>query len=272
MPKIHDLKSRRILYKNIERMVDSMKMVTAVRLRNNTYADKYSTNFYNAFNANLNNYNLLRNEKADKILGIVVSLNRSLLCGNYLSALNKCLGRFLNKNLSNQNEKQSEVDWVLLGDKLPAQISLSTIFDKVIFKSSANLNILNELSILIAGKLDEYKKIVLYSWFEDDGASERLLAQVRISSLEKVSLKFRNIDKKERKSLDFGYIYALLSYVLNKAFVLEEKRRLMCIDQASKNAEQIIKNLDKQINQARQAQITNELNEVINGCEAEKKF
>ena len=60
----------------------------------------------------------------------------------------------------------------------------------------------------------------------------------------------------------------LLNLLIANAMTMEEKRRLMCVfDQASKNTEQIMKDLDKSINQARQAQITNELNEVISGCE-----
>lgn len=251
MPKIHDLKIKRSLYKNIQRIVDSMKMITVVKLRKNTQLMKHAQNFQNCFASNLLTYSFLTNIKSTKTLNILICLNRSLLCGNYLTSLNKL--------------KQEEGDWVILGSKLP--VIFKRLFAKganIIFNSptTSNLSMIEALSELIFSKKEEYKQIINYSWDASTGnAEKKVICTAR--EIEQKQLKYTNLTNDIGKE----YMIGLLNLLIANAMTMEEKRRLMCIDQASKNTEQIMKDLDKSINQARQAQITNELNEVISGCE-----
>jgi len=52
-----------------------------------------------------------------------------------------------------------------------------------------------------------------------------------------------------------------------EAYSSEQTARMTAMDNASKNADEMIKKLELMSNRARQSKITNELTEIINGAE-----
>ena len=51
-----------------------------------------------------------------------------------------------------------------------------------------------------------------------------------------------------------------------EAFACEQTARMQAMDNANRNADEMMKKLTIESNRARQARITNELNEIVNGA------
>ncbi|MBP7402206.1 MAG: F0F1 ATP synthase subunit gamma, partial [Clostridia bacterium] len=56
--------------------------------------------------------------------------------------------------------------------------------------------------------------------------------------------------------------------ILTEAFASEQTARMMAMDNATKNAKDMLDSLTLKSNQARQARITNELTEIVSGADA----
>ena len=62
------------------------------------------------------------------------------------------------------------------------------------------------------------------------------------------------------------YLNAILYGAMVEAFACEQTARMTAMDNANKNADEMMKELIMKSNRARQARITNELNEIVNGA------
>ena len=62
------------------------------------------------------------------------------------------------------------------------------------------------------------------------------------------------------------YLNSALYGAMVEAFACEQTARMTAMDNANKNADEMMKKLTMQSNRARQARITNELNEIVNGA------
>ena len=62
------------------------------------------------------------------------------------------------------------------------------------------------------------------------------------------------------------YINSVLYGAMVEAFACEQTARMTAMDNANKNGEEMMKKLTMQSNRARQARITNELNEIVSGA------
>ena len=62
------------------------------------------------------------------------------------------------------------------------------------------------------------------------------------------------------------YLNAILYGAMVEAFACEQTARMTAMDNANKNADEMMKELTMKSNRARQARITNELNEIVNGA------
>ena len=63
------------------------------------------------------------------------------------------------------------------------------------------------------------------------------------------------------------YLNAMVYGAMVEAYSSEQTARMTAMDNASKNADDMLKNLQLLSNRARQSKITNELTEIINGAE-----
>lgn len=71
--------------------------------------------------------------------------------------------------------------------------------------------------------------------------------------------------------LDFlmdTYLNGMVYGILTEAFASEQTARMMAMDNATKNAKDMLDSLTLKSNQARQARITNELTEIVSGADA----
>ncbi|MCR5592906.1 MAG: ATP synthase F1 subunit gamma [Saccharofermentans sp.] len=106
------------------------------------------------------------------------------------------------------------------------------------------------------------------------------LAPVDLKSIDEVSKYFAD-EKKEEKTTEiqyypnvnevFGflidtYLNAMVYGMMTDAYACEQTARFAAMDNATNSAEDMMKELELKFNRARQAKITNELTEIINGA------
>ncbi len=83
-------------------------------------------------------------------------------------------------------------------------------------------------------------------------------------------LQFEYVPSKEAvfEALVPMYVKGLIYGSLVEAYVSEQSARMSAMDEASKNAEEMLANLQINYNRARQAGITQEMTEIVGGAEA----
>jgi F-type H+-transporting ATPase subunit gamma len=67
-----------------------------------------------------------------------------------------------------------------------------------------------------------------------------------------------------------NYVKGILYGAMTEAFAAEQNARMMAMDNATKNAGEIAKDLALQYNRVRQAAITTEITEVVSGANAQR--
>lgn len=105
------------------------------------------------------------------------------------------------------------------------------------------------------------------------------LAPVDFKSIDSVKTFYDTYDKPEREEISYypdinevfgflvdSYLNAIVYGTLTQAYACEQTARFAAMDNATNSAEDMMKTLQLKFNRARQAKITNELTEIINGA------
>ncbi|MBR1796961.1 MAG: ATP synthase F1 subunit gamma [Clostridiales bacterium] len=106
------------------------------------------------------------------------------------------------------------------------------------------------------------------------------LAPVDLKSIDEIRQQFNEPDTDDQKSeisyypnvnevFDFlidSYLNAMVYGMMTDAYACEQTARFAAMDNATNSAEDMMKTLELKFNRARQAKITNELTEIINGA------
>ncbi len=114
---------------------------------------------------------------------------------------------------------------------------------------------------------------VLYSWFRNVATQEIRVEDLLPLTYEENSVKA--VDRLYEPSKE-GIVHSLIPRHLNvqmwkyllESFAGEQASRMVAMDNATENAQEMIKNLTLDFNKARQAAITKEMLEIIGGAEA----
>lgn len=105
------------------------------------------------------------------------------------------------------------------------------------------------------------------------------LAPVDFKSIDSVRAFYDNNDKPEKQEITYyphvnevfeflmdSYLNAMVYGAMTQAYACEQTARFAAMDNATNSAEDMMKSLQLKFNRARQAKITNELTEIINGA------
>ncbi len=290
MPSLKDLRNRIDSVKSTKKITQAMKMVAASKLKKaQNVAEQgrsYSTGLDEIVKGLISNegpksHPLLDNKKEKKnSLLIVVSSDRGL-CGGLNSNISKKV-----KNLISELEnKKRNVTITCVGKK--GYDLLSTLYKKyfnfeVNYMNISNMNYTSTenfgnkiLASIYSGKHEEC--YLFYNYFKSVIAQE--------VKIEKLVPYEKNIDNTEEKPSDLFFEYEpdeeqVLSKILPKNFIVqiykailesrasEQGARMTAMDNATRNAGDMIDNLSLSYNRQRQALITKELIEIISGAEA----
>ena len=288
MPSLRDIKRRIQSVKNTQQITKAMKLVAASKLRKAQQAilvaRPYAIKVMDVLNhlaarCNLDLHPLLEQREGSKILYLIITSDKGL-CGGFNSGV---IRRAL-KEMADHAE--SDVSLVVAGKK-----------GRDIFKNKPQKTIQNFLEwtkdfdyLKAAGigdlVADEFvqKKVdkvyVIYNEFksvmQQDVVVEQLLPVVPENM---------EVDKNDGHVVDYVYepdeesilddlLKRYMSVQIFRAFLessaSEHGARMTAMDNATRNAGDMIGNLSLTYNKARQAYITKELIEIVNGAEALK--
>ncbi len=291
MPSLKDLRNRIDSVKSTKKITQAMKMVAASKLKKaQILAEKsrsYSTGIKDIVAKLVHSedhleHPLIAKDKKDikNSLILVVSSDRGLCGGLNTNIIKKTRG--LVAKLESENKK---VSIICLGKKGYDSLSIfnEENFDqdtKFINVSDIDYNILQNVGSSIIEKF--YKKkfnecYILYNYFisviSQEVKTERLLPYEKLN--------FESNQEEENIFYDFEpEVEDVLSKILPKNFVVqiyksvlesrasEQGARMTAMDNATRNAGEMIDSLSLKYNRQRQAMITKELIEIISGAEA----
>jgi len=291
MPSLDDLKKRIKSVKSTQKITKAMKMVAAAKLRKaqenaekgRPYSQKMQNiilNLTNSINDPQNAPKLLVGNGNDKIyLCVVLTADRGL-CGGFNSNICKLAKTNFKKILS----EGKELKIIAVGSKGFDQIKREYgkyVFKKFSFKDKKQISF-NEAEIIGSEIIDLFNKnefdkcILFYNNFKNvitqiPQAQQIIPAEKITSSRENKETTLYEFEPDEDEILE-DLLPKNISTQIFKAFLenaaSEQGSRMTAMDNATRNAGDLVDKLTINYNRSRQASITKELIEIISGAES----
>ena len=291
MPNLKDLKNRIESVKSTRKITKAMQMVAAAKLRKaqeaaeqaRPYAEKMSIVIEKlAFSTNASsNSPLLVGNGKDKTHLIIVATSERGLCGAFNSSIVRLAKNHINNLISDGNnikiltigKKGREQIKRDFGDYMIEHVDLSEI-KKISYDNASNISD-NIISKFFDNEFDI--ATIFYNQFES------VISQIPQSS-QLIPIKFKSDELTNDDNIS-NFVYEpdeqeIIEDLLPKAIstkvftallengASEQGARMSAMDNATRNAGEMIDKLTIQFNRSRQAAITNELIEIISGAEA----
>ncbi|WP_288925073.1 F0F1 ATP synthase subunit gamma [uncultured Maritimibacter sp.] len=291
MPSLKDLKNRIDTVKSTRKITKAMQMVAAAKLRRAQEAAEASRPYTERFNAVLGGLAkasagsdaapiLLRGTGSDQVQLLVVMTAERGLCGGFNSSIVKLAKQRAEKlkgegktvkilTVGKKGREQLKRDY---GDLLIGHVDLSEV--KNIGYATAQEIANDLLARFDAGDFDV--ATIFYNRFEN------VVSQIP-TAVQVIPAKFDTPSESD----ETGYVYdyepseeEVLATLLPKGVATaifsallengasEQGARMSAMDNATRNAGEMIDKLTIEYNRSRQAVITNELIEIISGAEA----
>ena len=296
MPSLKDIKTQINSVGSTKKITSAMKMVAASKLRRSQekaeaarpYSSRLEEMLTSLASSALSGEGIIKlltgTGKDDNYLVVPVSADRGL-CGGFNSSINKETFKLI-KSLQDQNKK---VQLLTIGKK--SRDFFNRIMKEKIIENFVDTNVSGtgyEAALKISNKLQELyfegtfdKCILIYNKFRSVISQE--VTQQQLIPLDVSS---KSNDKNEKEITDnFIYIYepdeeTILQDLLPKNVSIqifkvllendagEQGARMAAMDNATRNAGEMIDSLTLKYNRTRQASITKELIEIISGAES----
>ena len=290
MASLDDLKKRISSVKSTQKITKAMKMVAAAKLRRaqenaekgRPYSDKMNNIILNLSNGNTNKENvpkLLAGSGDNKIHLCVVLTSDRGLCGGFNTNIIKKAKSYFQKIL---NEGKT-IKIITVGSKGYDQLKRiykDNIIDKISFKNSKNINYFDADKV---GKIiiDKFEKeefdicTIFYSQFKNvitQIPQEQQIIPLKTSESEPNSSEDNYEFEPEEDEILSNLLPKNISTQIFKAMLensaSEQGSRMSAMDNATRNAGEMVDKLTIEYNRSRQAAITKELIEIISGAES----
>ncbi len=291
MPTLDDLKKRIKSVKSTQKITKAMKMVAAAKLRKaqenaekgRPYSQKMQNivlNLTKSINDPENAPKLIAGTGQDKIyLCVVLTADRGL-CGGFNS--NIC--RLAKSNFKKLLKEGKELKIITVGTKGLDQIKREYekyIIKKINFKEKKIISF-NEAEIVGKEIIDLFNKkqfdkcILFYSNFKNvitqiPQAQQIIPVEKVESNIKEENQTFYEFEPEEEEILE-DLLPKNISTQVFKAFLensaSEQGSRMTAMDNATRNAGDLVDKLTVNYNRSRQAAITKELIEIISGAES----
>ncbi len=288
MPNLKDLKNRIASVKSTRKITKAMQMVAAAKLRRAQEAAEAGRPYAERFNAVMGGLaaSVGNAEGAPKLLSgtgsnqthllVVLTAERGL-CGGFngniaklaRSAAQKLIAEGKTVKILTVGKKGRETLRRDLGDKMIGHVDLSEV-KRVGYDNAADIA-QNILSRFDAGEFDIAK--VYFSRFENVISQIPTEKQIIPAAFEATGEEGTVYDYEPSEEeiladlLPRGVATQIFSGLLENG-ASEQGARMSAMDNATRNAGEMIDKLTIQYNRSRQAVITNELIEIISGAEA----
>ena len=293
MPNLDDLKKRIGSVKSTEKITKAMKMVAAAKLRraqdsaesSRPYSDSMKDlieSISKGYKPSSTDRNLLTGDEKDQIHLLILFTSERGLCGGFNSIVTRTLRDKIEK-LIDQNKT---VKIVCVGKKgydiLKRQYSemISEVIDmrevkSITYQDAKNISD-KVVKMFFDGEFDkcsifynEFKSVISQIPTEQQVIPIEIISQE--ADEEKKEDSFFEFEPGESEILDeilpLNFTVQVFKALLESA-ASEQGARMSAMDNASRNAGDMIDNLTLFYNRSRQAVITKELIEIISGAEA----
>ena len=293
MPNLDDLKKRIGSVKSTEKITKAMKMVAAAKLRraqesaesSRPYSDSMKDlieSISKGYKPSSTDRNLLTGDEKDQIHLLILFTSERGLCGGF----NSIVTRTLRDKIENLIDQNKTVKIVCVGKKgydiLKRQYSemITEVIDMRAVKSITYQDAKNisdkVVKMFFDGEFD--KCSIFYNEFKS--VISQIPTEQQVSPIEIISNhsdqeikedSFFEFEPGESEILDeilpLNFTVQVFKALLESA-ASEQGARMSAMDNASRNAGDMIDNLTLFYNRSRQAVITKELIEIISGAEA----
>jgi F-type H+-transporting ATPase subunit gamma len=267
--------------KKTQQITKAMKMVAAVRFKkvhsrliaNRPYSDSMVNliaDLTNRVGEKVFHPFFIKNYKSNKELLIIIGSDKGL-CGSF----NSNLLRFCIKYL--EQKKDIKFDIITVGKKVNDYLKSKNID---IIKSWQNifLNFSYDIAEKIGNEIielflkEKYKEVnILYNEFKNVAQTKvtiKKLLPLELNKDSKTEFIYEPNAQKVLEELLPKFIKVVVYRILLESNASEQGLRMTTMEQATKNAEDMIKNLTLLYNKLRQASITKELADVVGGASA----
>lgn len=294
---IKAIKQRINSISNIKKITRTMEMVAVAKMRkaiNRSLASRIYSRYaleilVTLFKVRKVHHPLLEYGKGSKTLLVILASNKGL-CGAYNLNISKAVQEFKKKD-------ENEIECIVVGkqaEKIALKNKLKVIASFHEFGDEIKIEDTNSLGSIIIKEFTDSKKyknvVIVYTEF-----IKQMLYKPTVKELIPVSMKTtRNIieeierdrddkrfDKKSMAPYQFepneqevinevipNLLSALISQIGLESLASEHSSRMFAMKNATENANQLLDDLSLLYNKARQANITQEVAEIITGAEA----
>ena len=290
MPSLKDLRNRITSVKSTQKITKAMKMVAAAKLRKAQENAEKSRLYSEKMNEIITNLKssitdkssaprlLIGNNDNKRFLCVIMTADRGL-CGGFNSNICKKSKEYIN-NLLKDNR---EVKIITVGSKSFDQMKRNYgnyIIEKLTFKNQREITVtdaqkISNKIISMFHKNEFDVCTIFYSKFKSVISQEPIVQQI---------IPVKNVNNNDRITNDQNYEYEpdqeeILDSLLPKNITTqifkgllenaasEQGARMSAMDNATRNAGDLIEKLTINYNRSRQAVITKELIEIISGAE-----
>jgi F-type H+-transporting ATPase subunit gamma len=293
MPSLRDMRARIQSVKNTQQITRAMKMVSAAKLRRaqdqivsmRPYAQRILQIIADVATSQQVEHPLLsaREGEAKRILLVVLTSDRGL-CGGFNNSVNRFTERFINENKS----KYEKIDYIFIGRKGADYFKRRGIEPRQVM-----LNLAREISFGLASEIartcmtefvgGEYDEIrIIYNEFKSAISQKLTVDRLLPIDLSKAA---HVADEEAKYPMSKDMIFepapeAMIEELLTQHFAMqvfrclaesiaaEHAARMTAMENATKNAKEMINKMTLIYNNVRQAAITRELIEICSGAEA----
>ena len=290
MPSLDDLKKRISSVKSTQKITKAMKMVAASKLRRaqenaekgRPYSDKMNNiilNLSNSISDKENSPKLLAGSGEDKVhLCIVMTSDRGL-CGGFNTNIIKKAKTYFQKIL----DQGKILKIITVGSKGYDQLKRTykeNIIENISFKESKHANYFDadKVGKTILGKFEKKEFdvcAIFYNQFKNvitQIPQEQQIIPLKTSESEGSSIEDNYEFEPEEDEILSNLLPKNISTQIFKAMLensaSEQGSRMSAMDNATRNAGEMVDKLTIEYNRSRQAAITKELIEIISGAES----
>ncbi len=290
MASLDDLKKRISSVKSTQKITKAMKMVAASKLRRaqesaekgRPYSDKMNNiilNLSNSISDKENSPKLLKGSGDNKVHLCVVMTSDRGLCGGFNTNIIKKAKTYFQKIL----DEEKILKIITVGSKGYDQLKRTyknNIIEKISFKESKNANYFDAEKV---GKIiiDRFEKkefdvcVIFYNQFKNvitQIPQEQQVIPLKATESEGSSSEDNYEFEPEEDEILSNLLPKNVSTQIFKAMLensaSEQGSRMSAMDNATRNAGEMVDKLTIQYNRSRQAAITKELIEIISGAES----
>lgn len=279
MATLRELELRLKSVRNIEKITKSMKMIASTKLAKAQRA-MVAGKEYGAANAEIFENTKEDSPSSDKRRLFVVISSDKGLCGGIHSSVTKATRRALD-NVADSPLPSIQVDpsspVMVIGDKSKAQLSrakpqnLKLTFNQIGRDIPTFADAASVADLIIKSGVEFDNVVLVYNSFVSALSYEAKAMEIKGEAGLKDSEAFKKYELEDdgftKDLVEFSLANAVYA-ALVEGHACEQSARRNAMDNASKNAKDMIESLTMQYNRGRQAAITNELVDIITGASA----